>query len=153
MKTGPQPRAQVISCNLSVCDLVWLLVIISKLLTALPTLLGTSFHSFSERCGRFFGGIPLAFRWNGGGGGGERGQSSPIEEKGGTVEHWLPMRWGRGGGGGNGNITKSYVGIKSSNFKTKLNSPFFLPTLSAWWCITIVGRNYVLITGPGDWKK
>ena len=30
---------------------------------------------------------------------GERGQSSPIEEKGGTVEHWLPMRWGRGGGG------------------------------------------------------
>ena len=57
------------------------------------------------------------------------------------------------GRGGNGNITKSYVGIKSSNFKTKLNSPFFLPTLSAWWCITIVGRNYVLITGPGDWKK
>ena len=60
---------------------------------------------------------------------------------------------GEGRGGGNGNITKSYVGIKSSNFKTKLNSPFFLPTLSAWWCITIVGRNYVLITGPGDWKK
>ena len=27
------------------------------------------------------------------------GQSSPIEDKGGTVEHWLPMRWGRGGGG------------------------------------------------------
>ena len=152
MKTGSNPRAQVISCNLSVYDLVWLFVIFSKLLTALATLLGTSFHSFSERCGRFFGGIPL----NGGGGGGERGQSSPIEEKGGTVEHWLPMRRGRGGGGGNRNITKSYVGIKSSNFKTKLkfsNSPFFLYSLSAWWCITIVGRNYVLITGPRDWKE
>ena len=151
MKTGSNPRAQVISCNLSVYDLVWLFVIFSKLLTALATLLGTSFHSFSERCGRFFGGIPL----NGGGGGGERGQSSPIEEKGGTVEHWLPMRRGRGGGG-NRNITKSYVGIKSSNFKTKLkfsNSPFFLYSLSAWWCITIVGRNYVLITGPRDWKE
>ena len=35
-------------------------------------------------------------------GGGERGQSSPIEEKGGTVEHWLSMRRGRGGGGGIG---------------------------------------------------
>ena len=57
------------------------------------------------------------------------------------------------GRGGNRNITKSYVGIKSSNFKTKLNSPFLFHTLSAWWCITIVGRNYVLITGPGDWKK
>lgn len=59
--------------------------------------------------------------------GGGRGQSSPIEDKWGTVEHWLPVRWGRGGEG-NKNITKSYVGIKSSNFKTKLkssNSPFF----------------------------
>ena len=39
-----------------------------------------------------------------------------------------------GEGGGNRNIIKSYVGIKSSNFKTKLkssNSPFFLHTLSA----------------------
>ena len=33
--------------------------------------------------------------------------------------------------GGNRNITKSYVGIKSSNFKTKLNSPFLFHTLSA----------------------
>ena len=152
MKTGPQPRAQVISCNLSVCDLVWLLVIISKLLTALPTLLGTSFHSFSERCGRFFGGIPLALRWNGGGGEGGKGSVVANRGKRGNCRTLAANEVGEGRGG-NGNITKSYVGIKSSNFKTKLNSPFFLPTLSAWWCITIVGRNYVLITGPGDWKK
>lgn len=38
---------------------------------------------------------------------------------------------GEGRGGGNRNITKSYVGIKSSNFKTKLNSPFLFHTLSA----------------------
>ena len=30
---------------------------------------------------------------------GGRGQSSPIEDKWGTVERWLPVRWGRGGGG------------------------------------------------------
>ena len=59
--------------------------------------------------------------------GGGRGQSTPIEDKWGTVEHW--RQWGGGGEGeGNKNITKSYVGMKSSNFKTKLkssNSPFF----------------------------
>ena len=60
--------------------------------------------------------IGLEVKWRRRRGEGERGQSSPIEEKGGTVEHWLPMRRGRGGGG-NRNITKSYVGIKSSNFK------------------------------------
>ena len=156
MKTGSQPRAQVISCNLSVYDLVWLSIILSKAPDSFAHHIRDQLSFIFRKVWKILWGNPIGLevKWRRRRG----GKRSVVANRGkrGNCRTLAANEVGEGRGGGNRNITKSYVRIKSSNFKTKLkffNSPFFLHTLSAWWCITIVGRNYVLITGPRDWKE